>query len=138
MKNIQQIEAIVDAVSSLKGWTNPDSPAYRLRNPLLLRSFAKAGKHEITEDGYRIFTSGLAGYKSCCYDVELKLSGGSRAGLKPTTSTLVNLAGVYELPPGLAVVQIVRFLRRALLDDTITKETPLSYFLAPVQKLDKE
>jgi len=131
MKNIRQVEAIVDSIAALKGWSNPESLCYKLRNPLLLRSFARAGKHEITEEGYRIFTSGLAGYKSCCFDVDLKLRGESRAGLKPDTSTLVNLAGVFELQPGLAVTQIIRFLRRALKDETITKDTPLSYFLNP-------
>jgi hypothetical protein len=129
MKNIRQIEALVDSISALKGWGNPESLCYRLRNPLLLRSFARAGKHEITEEGYRIFTSGLAGYKSCCFDVDLKINGASRAGLKPETSTLVNLAGVYDLKEILATTQIVRYLRRALQDDKITKDTPLSYFL---------
>lgn len=133
MKNIKQIECLVDSVAALKGWHTPESRSYILRNPLMIRSFAKAGKHEITEDGYRIFTSALAGYKSCCYDMECKLSGGSRAGLK-SDSTLVNLAGVYELQPGLAVTQIVRFLKRALLDETITKDTPLSYFSSQIKE----
>lgn len=131
MKNIKQIEALVDAISNLKGYGTPDSLPYKLRNPLLLKSYARAGKHEITEEGYRIFTSGLAGYKSCCFDMDLKISGSSRAGLKPSSSTLVNLAGVYDLAPGLAVTQVVRFLKRALNDDTITKDTPLSYFANP-------
>lgn len=131
MKNIRQIEALVDAVGSLKGFSNPDSLAYQLNNPLMIRSFARAGKHEITEDGYRIFNSSLAGYKSCCYDMDLKIRGASRAGLKPESSTLTNLAGVFELKEGLAVTQIVRFLRRSLKDETITKDTPLSYFANP-------
>jgi hypothetical protein len=136
MKNTQKIEALVDAVGALKGWGNPDSAAYQLRNPLMLKSYALAGKHDVDDNGYRVFKSSLAGLKSSCFDMELKITGASRAGLTQT-STLTNLCGVYELSSSLAVTQVIRFLRRALKDESISKDTPLSYFASDSQKMEK-
>lgn len=120
-------EALLDALASLKGWHNPDSYSYQIKNPLLIKSFARPGKHEIDEEGRRIFNSWLAGYKACLYDVDMKISGASRAGLK-TDDKLSNLLRVYGLPDGLGQDQVVKYLKRALKDQSITKETPLSFF----------
>lgn len=125
---MNKIEAIVDAVGKLNGIHNPDSVAYLLRNPLLIKSFAKPGKHETTEEGIRRFTSLLSGYKAATYDLDLKLTGKSRAGLK-AGDTLTNLLGVYGIKELLAVDNVVSFLRRALKDPIINRTTPLTYFV---------
>ena len=57
-------EVLVDAIAYFHRAHEPESLAYRLHNPLLLRSFARAGKHEIDEQGRRVFHSSLAGYKA--------------------------------------------------------------------------
>lgn len=127
---MNKIEALVDAIANLHGFPhNPESDAYRLRNPLLIRSFAKPGKHEMDEQGRRVFPSLLGGYKSAIFDVELKLRGQSRAGLKPDDK-LENLLRVYGISQLGGMSNVVSFLRRALKDQNISKETPLSYFLA--------
>ena len=129
MTKDRKVESIIDAIASLNGaFSDPESQAYRLRNPLLLRSFARPGKHEADSTGHRIFNSMLAGYRASVFDLEKKLSGQSRAGLKQTDK-LENLLGVYELRPGAGYDQIVAFLRMALEDPKIAKSTPLSYFL---------
>ena len=136
----QKIEALVDCVASLNGcFTNPESVAYHLKSPLLLRSFARAGKHEIDVEGRRIFPSMLSGYKAATFDMGLKLSGNSRAGLKPT-DLLENLFRVYGLTELLAHKKCVNFLKRALKNENISTKTPLSFFLESdkVQLLDKE
>ena len=61
---INRIEVLVDALSVLNGVNKPDSEAYQLRNPLLLRSFARPGKHDVDEQGRRVFDSYLGGYKA--------------------------------------------------------------------------
>jgi hypothetical protein len=127
--NVNKIEALVDAISHLCGSGNPDSDCYKIRNPLLIRSFARPGKHLIDDQGRRIFPSWLAGYKAACYDVDLKVRGQSRAGLKPT-DTLTNLLGVYGLNNNLATGKVVNFLKRALADQAISAHTPLSYFIS--------
>ena len=121
-------EALVDAVGYLNGaFTNPDSQAYKLRNPLMVRSFARPGKHESSTTGYRIFTSMLAGYRAALYDLELKLEGKSRAGIK-TTDALGNLLRVYEIKSESDMDKVVGFLRKALGDPSISASTPLSFF----------
>lgn len=125
---VNRVEAIVDILGKLNGMGDPESEAYALRNPLLIRSFARPGKHETDESGRRIFSSFLSGYKAGVYDVQLKLSGKSRAGLKPTDA-LVNLLGVYGIKELGGVKSVVNFLRRALKDNSIDSHTLLPYFL---------
>jgi len=126
---VSKIEALVDAIGRLNGIHNPDSPAYQIRNPLLLVSFAKPGRHDVNTDGLRVFGSLLAGYKASCFDVSLKIKGLSRAGLK-TTDVLDNLLGCYHIVEKAAKDNVVAFVRRALKDDSVSVRTPLSYFLA--------
>lgn len=126
---MNRIEAIVDALGRLHGVHNPESPAYLLRNPLLLRSFARTGKHEVDEQGRRVFASHLNGYKAALFDVELKITGRSHAGVQ-TTDTLRNLLAVYGVRETMAVDHVVSFLRRALKDVGIMPDTPLVYFRA--------
>lgn len=123
-----KIEAICDAIFKVNGGLNPDSTCYKLKNPLLLQSFAPLGKHSITDEGTRVFASFLAGYKSACFDVDLKIRGKSRAGLKPT-DTLESLLRVYKIQSKAALDSIVSFLRRALENQQITLSTQLSYFI---------
>lgn len=125
---INKIEAIVDAIGKLNGMHNPESDAYLLRNPLMIKSFARPGKHETDEQGRRMFNSLLAGYKAATYDVKLKLEGNSRAGLKPN-DCLENLLGVYNIKELGGISNVVSFLKRALKDESLTKRTPLAYFL---------
>lgn len=124
---MNKIEALVDAIGKTNGIHNPESEAYRLRNPLLIRSFARPGKHETDEQGRRVFKSLLSGYKAALFDMELKVRGQSRAGLQPT-STLANVLGVYGIHEPGGISNVVSFLRRALNDQAISALTPLSYF----------
>lgn len=124
---MNRLEALLDAIASLKGASNPDSVAYQIRNPLLIKSFAKAGKHEIDDEGRRVFTSWLAGYKACLYDIEVKISGKSRAGLKENDK-LANLLRVYGIGEKLGQQQVCKYLKRALKTDNISPDTDLSFF----------
>jgi hypothetical protein len=124
---INKTEALLDSIAALKGWSNPDSVTYAIRNPLHIKSFARPGKHEIDEEGRRIFTSWLAGYKACLFDLDIKIRGESRAGIREGDK-LSNLLRCYGIPDGLGHDQVVKYLRRALKDQSITKETPLSFF----------
>lgn len=125
---VNKLEALVDSIGRANGSGDPDSPAYRLRNPLLIRSFARPGKHETDELGRRVFSSYLSGYKAGLFDIELKITGKSRAGLTPESS-LTQLLGVYGVKEPGGISTIVSFLRRALKDAEIKPTTPLSYFV---------
>ena len=125
---ITRIEALFDALASLKGWSNPDSQAYQLRNPLMVKSFSKPGKNEITEDGHRIFSTQLAGVRAGLFDLDLKIRGKSRAGIKADDmlENVLRVFGVTELGGQQAVV---KFLKRALKTQDIKTTTPLKWFL---------
>src|ERR1017187_7367122 len=125
--SVKRLEALLDALASLKSWHSPDSEAYQLRNPLLITSFSRPGKNEIDDKGRRVFKSALAGLRASLFDIELKVRGESRAGLKKE-DRLDNLLGVYGVTEILGQNQVVKFLKRALKDDTITKTQPLSWF----------
>jgi hypothetical protein len=125
---ITRIEALVDAIAHLKGsTTNPDGELFQIRNPIGIMSFSKPGKNEIDISGRRVFKTWLAGYRASVFDCEIKIKGESRAGLKKDDN-LSNLLRVYGLTEKLAHQQVVKFLRRALKDSTITPDTPLAYF----------
>lgn len=125
---INRIEAIVDSIAALHEYHKPDSVAYQLRNPLLLKSFAAPGKHNIDEGGRRKFSSFLGGYKSAYFDVELKIKGGSSTGLKPTDK-LKNLLAVYGIKQEADQLSVVYYLRKALSNKDIDLSTELSYFI---------
>ena len=125
---INKIEALLDAIASLKGYSNPDSPSYQLRNPLMVKSFSKPGKNTITEDGTRIFETSLAGIRACLFDLQLKVSGKSRAGLK-STDLLENALRVYGITELGGQQAVVKYLKRALKTQDIKTTTPLRWFL---------
>jgi len=130
---VSRLEALHDAIASLRGWNNPDSISYSLRNPLLVQSFSKPGKNEITEDGLRVFNTELAGIRACLFDLELKVSGKSRAGIKPD-DLLENVLRVYGITERLGQQQIVKYLKRALKTQDVSVTTTLKWFLEEESK----
>ena len=127
--SVNRIEALVDSLAHLKGYsTTPDGELYQIRSPLGIQSFSRPGKNEIDPQGRRIFSSHLAGYRAAEFDVRLKCSGESRAGLKKDDK-LENLLRVYGVSELGGQQQVVKFLKRALKDQSISRTTPLSWFL---------
>lgn len=124
---VTRIEALFDALANLKGWNNPDSLAYQLRNPLMIKSFSKPGKNEITEEGYRVFSTQLAGIRAGLFDLTLKVTGKSRAGIKAEDQldNVLRVYGIIELGGQQAVV---KYLKRALKTQDIKTTTPLKWF----------
>ena len=125
---VSRLEALHDAIASLRGWNNPDSISYSLRNPLLVKSYSRPGRNEITDDGTRIFTSELAGIRGCLFDLELKVKGESRAGIKKD-DLLENVLRVYGVVELGGQKSVVKFLKRALKTEDISTSTPLKWFL---------
>ena len=127
--NQRRTEALVDALVNLMGSAStPDGVLHQIKNPIGLMSFSRPGRQELDETGRRVFSSWLAGYKAATFDIDLKCSGKSRAGLK-SDDKLSNLLGVFKVSEKLGQTQIVRYLRRALKDENISLNTPLSFFV---------
>lgn len=125
--NERRVEAMLDAISQLKGWHNPESQVYQSKNPLGVKSFALLGRHEIDDEGRRVFPSQLAGIKACLFDLELKVRGESRAGLK-VTDRISNLLRVYGISELLGQQQVLKWYRRAIKSTDVTLDTPLDHF----------
>lgn len=121
----RKIEILADAIVAYSGYGEPGSPLYEARNPGGLKAIGIIQARD--EKGNRTFRSVIDGYQALYYDLELKVTGKSRAQLKQE-DTLVDLAGSYNLPATTAVVWS-KWLKRALSDDTISSRTPLQYFL---------
>ena len=124
---MSQAENVVLSIAALNDFHNPESKAFKLKNPMLLRSFAPESHHPVDEDGVRIYKSALSGLKSCVVDIDLKLSGRSITGLKPDQS-LRNLLKVLNIKDTTSQTFVVRFLRAAIKDESITLATPLKFF----------
>ena len=117
-------EAIAEAIVRTSGYWHADNPLYDARNPGGLLAFSPTQARD--DKGYRVFNSVLDGTQALFYDVQLKLTGKSRAKLKPE-STLTDFAAACGLP--LAASNWASFLRKALHDQTISPKTPLRHFL---------
>ena len=89
---------------------------------------SRPGKNELDADGHRIFPSALAGIRASLFDLEIKISGKSRAGIKADDrlENLLRVVGVTELG---GQQQVVKFLKRALKNSEIKLTTPLAWFL---------
>lgn len=122
-----RLEALLESLANLKGWMNPDSYTYQIKNPLHIKSFASAGKHQIDENGVRIFSNWLGGYRACLYDLAVKVSGRSVSGVG-RADKLSDLLKVYEIKERLGQQQVIKYLRRALKDDNISLETEIGFF----------
>jgi len=119
---MNRLEALVDAIAAVNGFKDPDSPAYRARNPLGLKNFSSGSQGKL-----RHFNSLLGGYGAALYDLSVKCSGKSRAKLDEQFD-LRGLIRVYSLPDQTSMY-VARFLRKALKDDSIKETTGLSYFV---------
>jgi hypothetical protein len=129
---IPRISALCDAFAKLNGALDPQSDAYKLRNPLLLKAFSP--KHDRDEKGRRRFRSFTSGYDNGIIDLQIKCSGKSFSKIGPE-STLVDLVCLYGNPKT-AAKYIINFLRHALEDDTITENVLLAWFLEVPQPIE--
>lgn len=133
---LNKIEILIDAIAESKGRGDPSSDCYKLRNPLLTKSYSKEGSHEVSPEGYRIFKSWSDAYKAAIFDASCKIRGESRASVVigdirrklAATDNLEHLLHCYNCH-SFDEDAVVGFLRVALEDNAIDRKTPLSYFL---------
>lgn len=121
---MRRLEALADAMMHYSGYSNPDSGAYRARNPGLLKAYSM--RHQRDDGGYRVFQSFVDGYQALLYDLQIKCQGRSRSRLTPD-STLIDLMRAYGLPDTQASF-VAKYLKKALVDESVSAMQPLSYF----------
>jgi hypothetical protein len=126
---IPRLHMLVDAFADLNGALNPQSDAYQLRNPLMLRAFSP--RHDRDEKGRRRFRSFTSGYDNGILDVRIKCSGKSFSKIGPESS--INDLVVLYGQPASATRCVVNFLRHAAKDDTIPHDVKLGWFLEDIE-----
>lgn len=124
---MNKIEALADSILEYSGYRDPSSAAYKARNPGALK--AVSPRHVRNDQGLRVFSKMIDGYSALVFDLIIKCSGKSRSGLRER-STLADLSRSLGFIEG-TERYLAKWCRKALNDDTITEDTPLSYFLLP-------
>ncbi len=131
---IKRIEALADGIAYLNKAHEPNSDAFQLRNPGLVRAYSYRHLGEVDNKGRRIFTSIIGGYRFLVQDLTWKCAGETRAkgysGRLSPTSDLTDLLKSFNIAEE-QVFALAEFLTVALKDDTINGRTKLSYFLEP-------
>jgi hypothetical protein len=119
-----RLEFLALAIGNLTGgFDSPDSRAFKLRNPLLLKTYRPEKKCD--SEHYRIFSSISGGLKAGVSDLASKSSGKNHR--LSQENTLKDLLTVYGMGEERAARRILLFLRKALEDDTIELTHKLSW-----------
>jgi len=121
---VTRLEALADALIHFSRFKDPENEQYQSRNPGNLP--ATQPWHARNEQGRRIFKSMLDGYQALLFDLAAKCAGKNKH-LHPD-SPLRMLVTHYGQPSSAADF-VARFLRRALHDQSIKPDTPLSFFI---------
>jgi hypothetical protein len=123
---IKRLEALADAIAELNEYHNPDSQAYKLRNPGLLHAKTLASLANSTDDCLRIFESHQSGYKALLNRIEKRCKyEGER-----TVTTLLATFGFSDEK----VNHAVSFINRSLLAEHevaigVRPSTRISFFM---------
>src|SRR6267142_312390 len=121
-----KLEVLAIALGNLNGaFDTPDSKAFQLANPLLLKTYRPEKKTD--SDHLRIFSSIGGGLKAAVADLSAK-SGGSNHRLSPE-NTLRELFAVYGFSDERTIRRIIIFLQKALNDNSIYAGTKISWLL---------
>jgi hypothetical protein len=121
-----KLEMVCLAVGKLNGaFDDPESKAFRLCNPLLLKTYRPEKK--VDSENYRIFTSVMGGFKAGIADLQAKSSGKNHR--LSEDNTLRDLLVLYGFANEQTVKKIILFLRRSLQDENISANTPIKWFL---------
>ncbi len=142
---VLKLEALADALGFMNGVAVPDSKAYQNRNPGLLRSFSLIRHQETDDQGVRIFSSFIGGYRALLHDLTVRCQGHGRATIwrqdsgKPeklrVDSPLRDLLKTYGMRAEDPILKVANFLRKALRDESIGINTPINFFAADLESV---
>lgn len=129
-RRMKRIDSLADSIALLNEYHDPESEAYRLRNPGMIRNYRTFGmtSDEVFEseqreaERVRTFTCHQAGYKALT-DLLGKHCD------RRTEKTVQKLFSHFGHGNESSVKKGVGFMRLALDDDTIHANTKLRYFV---------
>lgn len=123
-----RFEALALAISKINGGLDdPDSRAFKLCNPGLLKTYRPEKKAD--SEHYRIFSTAMGGFKALLADLQIKCSGENNR-LTPQ-NTLRDLLAVLGFTDDRATRKILLFAQRALQNENLLMTTRLEWFQEP-------
>lgn len=121
---MMRFEVLVIAIGNYNGvFDTPDSKAFKLRNPLLLKTYRPEKK--VDSEHYRVFSSVMGGVKAGIADAVAKSSGKNHRLTQE--NTLKDLLTMYGFSDERVCRKLILFMRRALQDESIELHTKLSW-----------
>lgn len=120
-----RFEVLALAIAKVNGGLDdPDSRAFKLCNPLLLKTYRPEKK--VDSENYRIFSSFGGGFKAGVADLMAKCTGATHRLSK--NNPLKDMLKLFNFTDERAQRKIVLFIQRSLQDDTVTVNTPMGWF----------
>jgi hypothetical protein len=120
-----RFESLVLAIGKMNGvFDDPESRAFKLCNPLLLKTYRPEKKCD--SEHYRVFSSVMGGFKAGVADLTAKCSG--KNNRLSAENTLKDLLSVYGFNNESTARKLVLFLRRALGDESVSLNTLIGWF----------
>ena len=117
----KKIEALADSIAFVNQFHVPESKAYSLRNPGLLKAGSIDKMAQANDENLRIFSSHIGGYKALVDSLAFKCQ-------RFKLVSLSELYTAYGVKTG-KLFEALDFLQRALQDDSIEHVTPAGFFL---------
>lgn len=114
---IKKIEALAESIAICNEYFIPESEAYRLRNPGLIKAHSIADLAAANNDCIRIFDTAQGGWRALSEKLN-KLCKHEKVSLDELLQSM-----------SIRTDTAVDFLQRSLNDESISEQTRLSYFL---------
>lgn len=123
-----RFEALALAIAKVNGtFDDPDSRSFKLCNPGMLKTYRPEKK--VDSEHFRVFSSIMGGFRALIADLQIKCSGKNHR-LTPENS-LRDLLSLFAMDNDVVTRKIVLFLRRSLVDESVTGNTKLGWFEEP-------
>lgn len=116
------------------GLDDPASRAFKLRNPLMLKTFRP--EKRVDSENYRIFTSFGGGFKAGVADLMAKCTGTAhRLSLDNTLRDMLKLFGFVD---DRVQRKIVLFIQHGLEDESVNLNTKMQWFFEESVEVEVE
>lgn len=122
---LNKLESLADAIAFFNRAYDPQSEAYKARNPGLLPAISP--RHAKTKTNRRQFLAYTDGYQALLFDLKLKCSDKTKARFKDGPHTLESLMQVMG-HTGAAAKPVAKFLQKAL-DADVQPSTLIKWFI---------
>ncbi len=128
-----RFEILALAISKINGGLDdPGSRAFKLCNPLLLKTYRPEKK--VDSENYRIFSSFGGGFKAGVADLMAKCTGQNHR--LSVNNTLRDMLKVFNFNDERVQRKIMLFIQRSTEDESVSLNTPMKWFYESAVELE--